>query len=214
MPYLQPRNTPLALTSIVRSHTSSPVATASSSFDIMMPALLNSTLSLPKRFSALATMLSQSRALATSARTAMALGMAAAVSRAACSLTSTATTEAPSLENSNAASRPMPLPAPVIRATLSFSLTGASYSFEIPAVFPVGDRLVVGGRFGAIEVRVVLDDFGAEGARGEFALGEGLGGLGERVGHARQAARRVDVADEALRRLDLAGNAVQTRRQR
>ena len=45
--YLQPRNTPLTLTFIVKSHTSSVVLTASSSSACEMPALLNTTLRLP-----------------------------------------------------------------------------------------------------------------------------------------------------------------------
>ena len=72
MPYLQPRNTPFALMSSVRSQISSGVDIASSSLPCMMPALLNITFSLPNCFSAAATMRSQSAAFETSAFTAMA----------------------------------------------------------------------------------------------------------------------------------------------
>ncbi len=69
MPYLHPKNTPLALMFIVRSQTFSSVEIASSSWECMIPALLNSTFNLPNSSSATATMRSQSAARETSART-------------------------------------------------------------------------------------------------------------------------------------------------
>ncbi len=122
MPYLQPRKTPFALMSIVRSQTDSSVEIASSSFACMMPALLKRTFRRPNFFSAWAIMFCASAALETSAFTAMAFWIMPTVSCAAFSLTSTATMAAPSREKSSAAWRPMPLPAPVMSATLSLSL--------------------------------------------------------------------------------------------
>ena len=69
----------------------------------MMPALLNSTFSLPNAFSAAATMCSQSAAFETSALHGDGVREhASAVSRAAFSFTSTQTTEAPSRAKSSA----------------------------------------------------------------------------------------------------------------
>src|ERR1044071_5004100 len=68
MPCLQPRKTPFALTSSVRSHTDSSVAIASSSFGCMMPALLKRTFSRPNSRSAATTIRSQSFALRSQAR--------------------------------------------------------------------------------------------------------------------------------------------------
>src|SRR5687767_4678906 len=78
-------------------------------------------------------MFSQSAALATSARSAVAVPPACWTSRtvscAAFSLRSTATTLAPSRANSSADSRPMPLPAPVMTATLFLSRIVAPSGF-------------------------------------------------------------------------------------
>src|SRR5258706_12397841 len=210
MPYLQPRNTPLALTSRVRSQTDSSVDTASSSFECMMPALLKSTFSLPKAFSAAATIAWQSAAFETSARTAMPLPICFMVSWAVFSSRSTATICAPSLAKRSAAWRPMPLPAPVMRATLSLSLIGReSDPFEVSLALPVRDGLVIGRGLGAIEVSVVFDDVLAEGALGELARGEELDRLGKRPRHVLAVLRHIDVADEPLRRLGLARDALQ-----
>src|SRR5262249_36907835 len=246
MPCLQPRKTPFAFTSSVRSHTDSSVAIASSSLACMMPALLNSTFSRPNSRSAAATIFSQSLALATSALHAAALPpffrTSATVSAAAFSFTSTARIAAPSREKRSADCRPMPLPAPVIRATLSFSLIcplvrrqnqgqttffffvvcprcGKTWSvpdfgsdpLEVSPAFPVGDRAVEGGRLGAVEMAVVLDDLLPEGALGEFTRFECVDGLGKGVRHARQRLGCVDVALEAGGRLDPVRDAVEAR---
>jgi hypothetical protein len=109
---------------MVKSHTSSSVLTASSSRLSMTPALLNSTCSAPKASSARRTIASQSAARDTSAcwNTAAppAPRMSFSVRWPASSSMSTTTTRAASAANSSADSRPIPLPAPVIRATLSF----------------------------------------------------------------------------------------------
>src|SRR5678815_3209322 len=185
MPYLQPRNTPLALTSSVWSQTASSVEIASSSLASMMPALLNSTFSLPNAFSAASTICWQSRAAETSARTKIASLIIEAVSRPDFSSRSTTATFAPSLANSSADCLPMPLPPPVMRATL-LSSRMLSDSLEVSPAFPVGDGLVVGRDLGPEEVRVVLDHVGAEGAPGEIAGGEQLGRLRERARHVLQ----------------------------
>src|SRR4051812_16769021 len=91
---------------------------------------------------------------------------------------------------------------------------GASYPLEVTLAFPVRDRLVVGGRLGAVEMRIVLDDLGAECARGEIAGGKKLDGVAQAVGHPRQALRGVDVADEAFRRVDAVRDAVEPRGER
>jgi len=97
------------------------VFVASSSSECMMPALLNSTWSLPYSDSAKSIIALQSSALVTSAWKAVALPSARStmttVWRAVFSSRSTATTSAPSVAKRMALSRPMPLPAPVISAT-------------------------------------------------------------------------------------------------
>src|SRR3954463_4821107 len=216
MPYLQPRNTPLALTSSVRSQTASSVEMASSSLACMMPALLKSTCSLPNCFSAAAIICSQSGAFDTSAFTAMAFFRSFAVSRAAASFTSTATTAAPSAENSNAGSRPIPAPAPVMRATLSLRrirFFRASDSFKIASTFPIGDRAIERGHFRPEEVTVMLDDCAAEGFLRELAIREELGGLRQRMRYMAQVLRGVRIAYERFRRLDLIRESIEPRGQ-
>src|ERR1044071_9460847 len=109
-----------------------------------------------------------SASTATSPVTAMAWPPAAvtdcAVSRPAFSSMSAMTTRAPSSANRNAAARPMPIPAPVMKATLPSRRPGMpSDPFRVAHELPVRD--------GAIErlllepggVQVVLDDGIAEG---------------------------------------------------
>ena len=121
IPYLHPRNTPLALTFIVKSQIASSVDTASSSLPCMMPALLKSTFSLPNVCSAASIIFAASAAFATSAWTNAArpplFSMAATVSCPPRSSMSATTTDAPSAANNTADSLPIPLPAPVISAT-------------------------------------------------------------------------------------------------
>src|SRR5262249_3817188 len=58
------------------------------------------------------------------------------------------------------------------------------------------------------------DNVFAELALGKFARGESVRGFGQRVRHALQVFRGVNVADEAFGRLDLVGDSVQPRSQR
>ena len=60
----------------------------------------------------------------------------------------------------------------------------------------------------------MFDHVFAECAPCEFARRKSVRGFGERVWHARQVFRRVNVADEAFGRFDLVGYAVQSRSQR
>src|SRR6266571_3110117 len=107
-----------------------------------MPALLTSTSSEPKSRSTSANMALTCALSATSARIARASEPAAprasTVSRAAVSLRSFAITRAPSCANSVAIARPMPEPAPVMRATLSLSLT--RYLPAPPSTVEPGDH--------------------------------------------------------------------------
>src|SRR5438309_1226736 len=104
----------------------------------------------------------------------------------------------------------MPLPAPVMSATLSLSLMekrglslfcGGSDAFEVSLAFPVSDRPVVGGCLIAVEVGVVLYNILPERPLRECAFFEHVHGLGKRIGHARQVPGGIDVAHETLRRL-------------
>src|SRR5437879_1530007 len=130
MAALLPRNTPVALTSITRCHASSGVS--STRPVALMPALLTSTLSLPKRCSASETAACQSASRVTSSRTKAALPPLAATSastaRPSASSTSPMTTCAPSRANILASAAPMPRAPPLISATFPASLMSASRS--------------------------------------------------------------------------------------
>src|SRR5205823_4407645 len=122
MPCLQQKARPLTLIAIVRSQIASIVVRTDSSASSKMPALLYRTSSLPKRPTAVSTKTATSASRATSPITATACpSRLATVSWTALSLTSAATTFAPSRTNAWAATRPIPLPAPVISATLPSS---------------------------------------------------------------------------------------------
>ena len=122
MPYLQPRNTPFRLTAMTRSNTASSVSTTEPSSSGKIPALLNSTCRAPKRDSAKAIMPRASSLRDTSAAKKAASpprsATASTVARPAFSTASTTTTRAPSAAKASAEARPIPPPAPVIRATL------------------------------------------------------------------------------------------------
>src|SRR2546428_4973704 len=130
MAALLPRNTPVALTSITRCHSSSGVSSTRRA--ALMPALLTSTLSLPKRRSVSATASCQSASRVTSSRTNAALPPLAATSastaRPSASSTSPMTTCAPSRANIFASAAPMPRAPPLISATFPASLMSASRS--------------------------------------------------------------------------------------
>src|SRR5574342_641959 len=92
---------------------------------------------------------------------------AATVSSPSLSWMSTTTTAAPSEANRSADSRPMPLPAPVMRATLPSSRIGSD-PFEVPPALPVRHRRRERALLGPEEVRVMLHHGVAERAAGEL----------------------------------------------
>src|SRR5512132_91997 len=107
------------------------------------------------------------------------------VSRPPASATSATTTAAPSFAKRSAASRPMPLPAPVINATLSFKRIGSDPLEEARAL-PAGDDLVELPLLGAQVVEVVVHDGVAEGGARERAPLQVRDRLAESRRYARQ----------------------------
>src|SRR5262245_52455704 len=128
MAALVPRKTPLAFTSITRSHSAAVVS--SSRPAPPTPALLTSTSSFPKRRSAVATARSQSLSLVTSSLTNTAspplAPIPAATAAPSASRMSPMTIRAPSCAKSRASTAPIPRAPPLIRATLPASLIAAS----------------------------------------------------------------------------------------
>ena len=100
------------------------------------------------------------------------------------------------------------------RATATNHKYAYSDSFKVSLAFPIGHCGIERGLFGSEEVRVMLDHVFAECAPCEFARRKSVRGFGERVRHAGQVFRGVNVADEAFGRFDLVGYAVQPRSQR
>src|SRR5688572_33465804 len=96
-------------------------------------------------------------------------------------------------------SRPMPLPAPVIRATFPASRSVILDPLEIAAPFPIGHGACVGGMFGRVEMRIVIDNRSAECGTRERTRAEALGRFLQRGGEAGQMPGAVDVADETFR---------------
>ena len=129
---LVPRNTPLALMSITRSHSSSLVS--STLLTTPMPALLTSMSNFPKRLTAADTADPQADSSVTSSLTNThsppASLIAASVRRPSSSSTSPITTFAPSCANILASVAPMPLAPPLISATLPSSLISHAPAFE------------------------------------------------------------------------------------
>src|SRR5215510_8041655 len=125
-----PRKTPLAFTSMTRSHSAAVVS--SSRPAPPTPALLTSTSSFPKRRSAVATARSQSLSLVTSSLTNTAspplAPIPAATAAPSASRMSPMTIRAPSCAKSRASTAPIPRAPPLMRATLPASLIAASPS--------------------------------------------------------------------------------------
>src|SRR5262245_15510319 len=123
-----PRKTPLAFTSMTRSHSAAVVS--SSRPAAPTPALLTSTSSFPKRRSAVATARSQSLSLVTSRLTNTAspplAPIPAATAAPSASRMSPMTIRAPSCAKSRASTAPIPRAPPLMRATLPASLIAAS----------------------------------------------------------------------------------------
>ena len=120
---LVPRNTPLALMSIIRSQPS--MVWVSTLPPFQMPALLTRMCSPPNRSIAVSTACCQSASLVTSRWTNTASPPASAISASTCwpsdSSTSPRTTFAPSEANRRASAAPIPLAPPLISATLPSS---------------------------------------------------------------------------------------------
>src|SRR5262245_5518836 len=89
-----------------------------------------------------------------------------------------------------------------------------SDSFKVSFAFPIGHRRIERRLFGSKEMRVMFDHVFAERATGKFTRGKPVRGFGQRVGHAGQVFRGVNVAYEAFGRFDLVGDPVQSRSQR
>ena len=124
--YLVPRKTPLALISMMRSQPSTLLTSGKER--LLIPALLTSTSSLPKRSTTRCTPSCQSCSLVTSRRTNMASPPASAIWASICrpsaSKMSAMATLAPSLANSLASAAPIPLAPPVIKATFPCNRIG------------------------------------------------------------------------------------------
>src|SRR5688572_26101773 len=103
----------------------------------------------------------------------------------------------------------MPLPPPVMSTTFPSSLMQTLDPFEVALALPVCHRRVVRGLLGLVEVAVMLDDLVAKGLAGEATRRKALDGRLQRVRHARQIARRIDVPLEARRRLGTRPDAVE-----
>src|ERR1700730_17088716 len=152
IPYLQPRKTPLRLTLMVRSQTSSSVDVASPSPAREMPALLNSMSSRPKASSAALTIACESWALATSAWTKTA--------SLPFDFSSATATRAPSLANRRADSNPIPAPPPVMRATfpsrrVPIFFTPSSRPLEVSRPLPARHHFVELPLLGAENVEIM-----------------------------------------------------------
>src|SRR5918995_132287 len=150
MPCRQHRATPVTLTSSTVCHVSSLVLVGSSSSPGEMPALLYSTVSAPN----VDVVCSTARRTLASSPTSSATNEAApprlriAVTASVPSDTSPMTTLAPSDANNSAATRPSPLAAPVMSATLPASRPGRWFGCPVGASLMCWLRWVVefGGR--------------------------------------------------------------------
>src|SRR4030095_2843367 len=124
MTALLPRNTPLAFTSITRSHASTGVS--SSRLAPPMPALLMRTFSVPKCFRAGSPARCQPASLVTSSRVKTAspplARTSASTARPSASRTSPIITRAPSRATRRASAAPLPSDPPLMSATLPSSL--------------------------------------------------------------------------------------------
>src|SRR5713101_3461310 len=124
-----PRKTPLALTSIRRSHAD--VLSVSGSKVPLMPALLTRTSSLPKSLRVASIAFCQAGSLVTSRWTKRpAPPRLSATRRPSASSTSATTTFAPSLAKMTASLWPMPLAPPVISATFPPSLIACPFPWD------------------------------------------------------------------------------------
>src|SRR5215471_11986198 len=161
------------------------------------------------------TMRSTSASSATSPCTASAVPPARATAStvwwAAASSMSATTTRAPSPANRRAAARPMPIPAPVMTATLSARRSAISDALGVPHQLPVRDGAIEGLLLEAGGVQVMLHDRVTERGgrhRRAFELGDGFA---QRLRHLGERGVLVGIALVETRRLELGCDPVETR---
>src|SRR5262245_19802076 len=136
--YFMHRKTPWRLVSMIRFHSASSYSAVGAAFVGRIPALLKAKSSRPNASTVLSRAAFTSSARVTSHRTASARPPCSSIMRIVswlpCSDTSATTTLAPSRANASAAARPMPLAAPVTKATFPAKLPFRSV--VIPNSFP------------------------------------------------------------------------------
>src|SRR6266542_2044467 len=135
------------------------------------------------------------------------------VSRPPASATSATTTLAPSRAKRSAASRPMPLPAPVISATLSLRRIVLA-SLEEARLLPVRHGLVELPLLRAKEMDVVVHELLAEYLTRKGARREPVGRVPQALRNPGERLGRVGVPLKDRRRLGAARDAVQSRGER
>ena len=86
-------------------------------------------------------------------------------------------------------------------------------AFEVAGAFPVGDAVVEGFGFEPSRVDIVSDHFGAEGAPGERAAFEEVGGLFQRRGERGKPGIGVGVAGVDVARVEVLSDASHARRE-
>src|SRR5215471_10304176 len=223
IPYLVTQKTDFRLMAMTRSHQVPSVSSTERSRSFQStPALLYRTWSAPNRRTPSSIMRSTSDSTATSPIAATASPpvrvTSATVSAAAARSISATTMQAPSEANRIEASRPIPMPAPVISATLPASLglisPPRSDPLEVPDQFPVGDGLVERLLLEATVMQVVLDHAGTERLARDLGPRELVERLAQRLRHLRERRVLVGVALVERRALELPGDAVEARRDR
>src|SRR5881397_3903268 len=240
IPYLVTQKTDFRLIAMTRSHQRSSVSSTERSRSFhRTPALLCRTWSAPKRRTPSSTIRCTSASTATSPVTATAWPPAfstrATVPFAASGSMSATTIRAPSSAKSVAVSRPIPIPAPVMRATLPASRPliarprsgeaprrpGSTLDrsrpldpFEVTRELPVGHDLVERLLLQPRGVQVVVDHAVAERRARDLRALELGDRLAERLGHLRQGRVLVGVALVGPGRLQAARDAVQPGRDR
>src|SRR5262245_6521385 len=137
------------------------------------------------------------------------------VAAAAASMSHT-TMRAPSEAKRTDAARPIPIPAPVMSATLPSSLdpipsSPLSDSLEVPDQFPVGDGLIERLLLEAAVVQVVVDDVRPEGLARHCRPIELVEGLAQRLRHLGQLRVLVGIALVERGWLELLRDAVESR---
>src|SRR5215468_5100894 len=218
MPCLVTQNTLLRLMPMTRYHWAPSVSSTDRSLSFQRtPALLYRTWRAPQRRAPSSTIRFTSSSTATSptADTAWppAFSTRATVSSAACLLMSHTTIRAPSSAKRREASRPIPIPAPVMRATLPLSLVPTlSDPLEEPNKLPVRYRLIEGLLLQPRVTQIVLHHRVAERLASDPRALELVHRLAERLGHLGEGGVVVGVAVVVLGRLELLVHSVEPRR--